>query len=101
MSTWRDLRLIHERRKDIERSLERQRLIDEAREAQPHRRGRLQRVYDPVMARVGGVLMTWGARLQERYGEFAAAEDHLAAELEMILHRKPKNAEGGSFTATT
>jgi hypothetical protein len=53
-----------ERRKDMMREAEKQRLIRAVKAAQP----RPTRFYDRLLASLGRLLTGWGVRLQARYG---------------------------------
>lgn len=61
-----DLELAYraERRKDIMRDAERRRLVKAVLAAQP----KPNRLYDPLLAGFGRLLIGWGLRLQARYG---------------------------------
>jgi hypothetical protein len=110
MSDWKDYQMAQERHQNLIRATARRQLLDEARAAsarKPRRIGRITRIYGPMMVRVGGVLMHWGARLKAHYaalsdemskfGSTEAAERYIAAELDKAL-RKADDPKGSTAT---
>lgn len=74
MLSWndRDLEVHKLRQKELLLEAAQMRL---AKEAGGRKRGKLVAIYGPALARTGRLLMLWGMRLQERYGELGEALD--------------------------
>lgn len=64
MLRWTEFLALQERYEDLRREAERDQLVRQIL-AEPERRDRF---YDRALARLGGRLVTWGCRLQERCG---------------------------------
>ena len=69
MTSWIDEAIKEEQRKDLLREAARRRLIAQASAA----KRRPERLYSPVLVRLGCWLETWGRSLQTRYGVLAEA----------------------------
>lgn len=88
MYTWRDYRIVELEQAERREKAQQGRIRNAAAK---NTRSRAAQLYGPMMAKIGGLLMTWGQRLQNRYAEFSAAqrsrsaEEVLRAELDRIL----------------
>ena len=69
MTSWIDEAMKEEQRKDLLRAAARRRLLAQA----SGTKQRPERLYSPMLVRLGCWLETWGRNLQTRYGVLAEA----------------------------
>jgi len=87
MIDWKDVHSNEERHRQLlEQSFQRA-LLDMDKRPAPRR---IQRIYGPALARLGSLLLDWGASLQDRYAH--RPNEQLNRRLERILARNVQHS---------